>query len=552
MIQASMSEGYRPEWKLDMEAEPNPPVWPDDGSVMVVRPSVDDYDDYDSDFVQRKLEDFAQDDWDDNCQTFTSNLHFSSRRRVVLFAPGTYPCRFQVGYYTQVLGLGRSMDDVRFVAPCDGPSTSLSGPYVSALNKQMPNPHGTSLDTFWRGAENFTVEGDLQWAVSQASPLRKVRVAGDLILHDGAAYASGGHVANAIVHGCVRLGGQQQFLFRNVHIKGGCEAGAWSTVFVGCTGRVPPESPGNDGAPSVTVVETPRVRMEKPYICLQDDAVHYELRVPRATYDDSGTVGSAETTDRIIDFTYVRVARPGDPVERIQEALDQGKHVVLSPGIYALRAPIHIRTAGQVLLGLGLATIVAPSTGEPCIHVAPNVLGVVVAGVMLEASPRIVSEGASQVGGIGSLFEWGSPGICDPGVKDCPGGLMDVFCRVGGSLQSWERSDLALDVMMRIHSGRIVGDNLWLWRADHAELAPGERPNYPVISAKYWQVEEHECRVETGFLVLGDDVTIYGLAVEHANGHQTIWVGGTYPQSWRRPIIVSVLLHRLTFVRCCF
>lgn len=31
--------------------------------------------------------------------------------------------------------------------------------------------------------------------------------------------------------------------------------------------------------------------------------------------------------------------------------------------------------------------------------------------------------------------------------------------------------------------------------------------------------------METGLEVFGDNVTIYGLAVEHANGHQTVWHG---------------------------
>jgi hypothetical protein len=78
---------------------------------------------------------------------------------------------------------------------------------------------------------------------------------------------------------------------------------------------------------------------------------------------------------------------------------------------------------------------------------------------------------------------------------------------------------------MKIHSGNIVGDNIWLWRADHSELAQAEAPNYPNISPVFHQTEEHEARVQNGIQVIGDDVTFYGLAVEHANGHQTVWKG---------------------------
>ena len=79
---------------------------------------------------------------------------------------------------------------------------------------------------------------------------------------------------------------------------------------------------------------------------------------------------------------------------------------------------------------------------------------------------------------------------------------------------------------MKLHSGNIVGDNIWLWRADHSELAPAEAPNYPNISPVFHQTEEHEAHVQNGIQVVGDDVTFYGLAVEHANGHQMVWKGG--------------------------
>jgi hypothetical protein len=59
---------------------------------------------------------------------------------------------------------------------------------------------------------------------------------------------------------------------------------------------------------------------------------------------------------------------------------------VLAPGIYDLGAPLTLRHAGQVLLGLGMATLVAPRDGRPCVAVAPGVAGVRVAGLMLQAS----------------------------------------------------------------------------------------------------------------------------------------------------------------------
>jgi hypothetical protein len=63
-------------------------------------------------------------------------------------------------------------------------------------------------------------------------------------------------------------------------------------------------------------------------------------------------------------------------------------------------------------------------------------------------------------------------------------------------------------VMVALHGNQVVGDNLWLWRADHGANVG-------------WT--ENTC--ETGLLVEGDDVTIYGLFVEHAQKHQTLWNG---------------------------
>ena len=382
------------------------------------------------------------------------------------------------------------------------------------------------MDTFWRSGENFAsyAKQGLKWAVSQAAPLRRVHVGNDLYLHDGAAYASGGHLANTKVDGHTYAGGQQQYLMRNVDFQGGMSGGAWSMVHVGNIGDVPASSPGTETSPAITVVDTPKVRIEKPYVALQDGGKRFDLRVPRPLFDAEQTVGPLfdVTLEDARDFTRVRVVREDEPVSRIQEALDDGKDVVLAPGIFYLDVTIKIRTPNQVILGVGLASLVAPSDGSPCIHVAPSVAGVRIAGIMLEASEKDTNMPSPDMPA--TLLEWGDEGVIDAGQKESPGALFDVFCRVGGATIG-RRDAIAVDTMMRLHSGNIVGDNLWLWRADHAELGPSEEANYPNISTIFWQTEKNEYRVETGIEVFGDDVTMYGLAVEHANGHQTVWSG---------------------------
>jgi len=474
--------------------------------------------------------------------TYTATKHFITQRTALLFAPGSYPnVDFEVGYYTSVLGLGKQPTDTQF--------TGNKGPYVEATDKYTNRPpFGSGLDTFWRSIENIShmsQSGSMSWVVSQAAPIRRVHVHGNLNLFDSGAYVSGGHSANLIVDGQVNFGGQQQWTMRNVHLKGGAVNGGWSFVYVGCTGNVPDEDDNPSNGPSVSVEERLHVRIEKPYITMKKDdhsktttstmeeesKVPYqlELRVPLPTFGNE-TVGPQfdNTNEDVRDFHHVKLGVPSNSTQDaalenysvLQQALDEGKDVVLSPGIYPLSSSLVVKYPNQVILGLGYATLVAPTDGLPCIAVKPKVPGVRIAGIMLEAS--IQDKGAGDEGRIRSLLEWGSPTVNDPGDEENPGLLSDVFARVGGNYRN-----VSTDVMVLLHSGNIYGDNLWLWRADHVQLHPNEAPNFPNISPRCRQTVQDECVVKNG-LVVGEhatNVTIVGLAVEHTTEHQTVWNG---------------------------
>ena len=61
------------------------------------------------------------------------------------------------------------------------------------------------------------------WAVSQASPLRRLVIKNNLKLFEykgggAAGYASGGFLSDSVVEGLVASGSQQQWLTRNCHI----------------------------------------------------------------------------------------------------------------------------------------------------------------------------------------------------------------------------------------------------------------------------------------------------------------------------------------------
>ena len=97
-----------------------------------------------------------------------------------------------------------------------------------------------------------------------------------------------------------------------------------------------------------------------------------------------------------------------------------GLHVVMSPGIYHLDEPLTLSHSGQVLLGLGLATLV-PTRQNAVVRVG-DVDGVRVAGLLLQAGP--------QAGGAMSpaLLEWGTGEHA--GASSNPGVISDVFARV--------------------------------------------------------------------------------------------------------------------------
>jgi hypothetical protein len=494
---------------MTSQQEPNPPAWP--GSVILVR------DTEDAETIKAKIE-HTQDSWLAEGSTFTCDHHFSDRRYAVLFAPGVYRnVDLEVGYYVQVAGLGTSPDDVQFQGG--------QGPFVPSLNRHLHgNNTGTCLDTFWRSGENFANQGNMKWAVSQASPLRRVHVTKDLYLHDKDAYASGGHIANAVVDGHTHFGGQQQYLSRNVQFGNGTSGGAWGMVYVGCE-NAPAAAPGDHESAAITSIDTMPARIEKPYVAMYDDKTKFQLRVPKVSHGASNDPQVSGEGEESRDFSNVKLAKADEPTAAIQAALDEGKDVVLAPGIYYLDRTLEIKKENQVLLGLGLATLVAPK-GAPCIQVASNTPGVRIAGVMLEAPPVDPAK-RSKDAHHWSLLEFGTEGVPDKGDPNNPGALFDIFCRVGGGGPAAQRKWISIDTMVRIHSGHVIGDNLWLWRADHASLdvAISEEVNCPQVSPVFYQTEKDEYNVDTGIIVTGNNVTIYGLAVEHTSKEQTIWKG---------------------------
>ncbi len=421
---------------------------------------------------------------------------FSTSRYAMLFKPGTYSAAVNVGYYTQALGLGQNPDAVQINGSIHADGSA--------------NPDGNVLCNFWRSAENMAVtprNGSGQsepnmWAVSQAAPIRRVHVKGDMWLfclnpqNWNSGYASGGFMADCQVDGTLNSGGQQQYLFRNSSI-GTYTAGVWNMVFVGPSGGIPPAQFGS-GTRNITVVDKTPVVREKPFMYF-DNA--YKVFVPKLRTATSGvtwTSGSTLSTNdgKIIDVaTEFFVAKPSDTVASINAALAMGKHLLLTPGIYHITDTIQVTRANTVVLGIGLATL-SNDGGKSAMTVA-DVPGVSIAGVMFDAgsAPAI---NQLVVGADGSSMNHSAN----------PTLLADLFFRVGGT-----GLNVDIDTSLVINSSDVIGDNFWIWRADHDSSRTYGAADWPNIKAK------------TALKVNGARVAIYGLAVEHYQQTQTIWNG---------------------------
>ncbi|WP_237331154.1 adenylyl cyclase [Streptomyces mexicanus] len=402
---------------------------------------------------------------------------FGTERYALAFKPGTYNVEINVGFYTHVLGLGSSPEDV-----------VING-HVT-VDAQWFDGNGTQ--DFWRAAENLTIvppDGLERWAVAQAGPMRRVHVKGDMILMPsppGNGWSSGGFLADSVVDGRIDSGSQQQWLSRNDTI-GSWTGANWNMVFVGVQGAPATSFPT---PPYTTVDRTPVIR-EKPFLTV-DRRGAYHVFVPALRRDSTGTSwAGGPAAGHSIPLTEFHVARPGDSAASINAALARGKHLLLTPGIYPLSAPLRITRPGTVVLGLGLATLQAVK-GNSLIEVA-DVDDVSVAGVILEAASA-----RSRV-----LLRVGD-GRTRRSHAHRPTALFDVFPRIGGAVPG------GTDVSIRIDSNDVIVDHVWAWRADHG-----------LDGTVGWSVNP----AGVGFLVDGDRVTAYGLFVEHHQNYEVLWNG---------------------------
>jgi hypothetical protein len=441
---------------------------------------------------------------------------FGQQRYSILFEPGTYgstgdPLNFQVGFYTQVAGLGSEPGDVVINGTAD-------------VFNQCSGGFCEGTDNFWRSLSNLTLNVTLPpnppayapdsgdpyspycensaeiWAVSQAAPMRNVIINGDLVLQDycggpGPANndVSGGFMANDEVNGALDFYGQQQFFVRNSNV-GPSSNSVWNMVFMGDNGAPATDFNSGDGKQYTNVGASP-VSQEEPYLYTDNNGAMRVFVPATQTHSTGPSYASGTQAGYSLPISRFFVADPNTPESQIEAALAFGQNLLLTPGVYNLPHTLDVDHPNQIVLGLGFATLI-PQNGNIAMSTA-DVPGIKLSGMIFDAGPQnspvLLRLGARNGNWQG---DQGNGDANDPTLAQ------DVFLRVGGAEPGKATTALEVD------DNNAILDDVWVWRADHG-------------NGVGWTANTSD----TGLVVNGNNVKAYGLAVEHFQKNEVIWNG---------------------------
>ena len=418
---------------------------------------------------------------------------FGDERAALLFQPGYYNgVTANVGFYTQAAGLG--------LLPTD---TTLDGLNVGADWMYSEEAGFNATCNFWRSATNLNIANGACWAVAQATSLRRMKVNGALFVDFyGQGWASGGFMADCVTTSSTCAYSQQQWLSRNCDMTS-WSGGVWNAVLVGCQdGLLLDYNPNieivnsnwdNTSYPYLTVADqTPLIR-ETPYLYVENG--EYYVYAPAAVKDSEGVSwldGNTPGKSYSVEETFY-VAKAGvDTADTMNAALKAGKNLLLTPGIYEIDKALQVEYENQIVLGMGYATL-RPTGNNACIETA-DVGGLTISSLLFDAGPEYTY----------TMLRVGEEN-CDANHASNPTLLSDLFFRVGGVVPGITRSETCII----INSNDVIGDNFWVWRADHGDGVSWAGGN----------------QTKNGIIINGDYVNMYGLFVEHFHEYQTIWNG---------------------------
>jgi len=435
---------------------------------------------------------------------------FSSRRYTFFFKPGEYNLggEILIGFYTTIAGLGKLPSETRFV------NTSISTP------THLTNNNATC--TFWRSIENLhLVSGQrFRWGVSQSAPIRRMLVNIPTLYHFEGGYCSGGYTGDSYFTADVAALSQQQWYTRNCHYGAGMSGVGWNNVIQATTG-----SPPSASASISIIPNSPKIR-EKPFIfydtngefkvfkpAVRENAVGIswnagseltpQSTVPINTATNNG-MGVGEILDLMDEFYITKAAvrqQSGtthavglDSAADINAQLTAGKHIYFTPGRYPIEAPIVVKMLDTIILGHGFPTVYPTDSNNAGVIFVDDVSGVTVAGIMFDAGSQTAY-----------LLTMG-PTNSSANHSSNPSLIADLCLRIGG----YNSNPVHADVSVLVNSNNVIGDKLWVWRADHGVGG---------------LIDWHYNTSKNGVIVMGDNVEMYGLFVEHHHEYTTLWLG---------------------------
>ena len=324
---------------------------------------------------------------------------FGTQRYAYLFKPGQYNnLDVNLGFYTQVLGLGQSPDDV-----------TING----YLHSDGILPDQNATVNFWRAAENLAVI-----PTNSGNYVILGRVPGDR--PPPPAYS--GH-----------RGPGKFYRWKLVQrrIPGGFQGGCHHQFHLATTMALPKrhlgelvrrglehgvcrrfQSAGGNLARLkvyTTITNTPLIA-EKPYLYLDSNG-NYAVMVPALQTNTLGTTWASGPTPGVsIPISQFYIAHADtDNAASINAALNSGLNLILTPGVYQLTDSLQVTRPDTIILGLGYATLV-PQTGTPALVIS-DVDGVKVAGLIFDAGP-VQSPTLLQVGTTNSSLNHSGDPIC--------------------------------------------------------------------------------------------------------------------------------------------
>ncbi|TNF66721.1 MAG: hypothetical protein EP298_08545 [Gammaproteobacteria bacterium] len=429
---------------------------------------------------------------------------WSSKRYAILIDQGNYTMSgpFKLGYYTEITGVAPNRDQVIV-----SPGINVLNNCLDTADPNCKSPGG--LNNFWRSLSNLTINTaslghPLRFAVSQASPIRNIAITGgqNLLMCDwgeggDCGYTSGGFMDNVKVDQNLILGSQQQYYITDSTFNQ-LQAGVWNIVSNNNNGT-------NTGSGDSS---TKNPWPGYPFTMTNSTQLH-NIQAPHII-NDNGTWKVSVGNQAIPINQFIILTPDNDkPTEISKTEINQIntqlsnnaiKGLIIMPGIYKLQGTINTPN-DKTILGLGIPALVCQSQTGSCMTTASE--GVHISGITFDAGTNgNINDPQNTLLTIGTK---GQGKINNPTI------LQDVYCRIARTEVSQD-SPSAYSCIT-VNANYTIGQNLWLWRADHDVKITASLVPWTIDQAQY------------GLIVNGNHVTMNALAVEHFENYQTVWNG---------------------------